>query len=160
MILSQKTSTLVLQTGHEINEIENTGFSTAQPTIFVGNLGNNRFIIQVTTKSIRLLQSTRLIQNVPIEVGSPVVQVSLCDPYVCIKVLNGQVITLALRETRGTPRLAINKNTISSVRKASDMKNVRSHNILPFPRAPEWFQFVRIKIFLGFSPPSGKMFVT
>lgn len=115
MILSQKSSTLILQTGQEINEIENTGFATSQATIFVGNLGNNRFIIQVTTKSIRLLQSTRLIQNVPIEVGSPVVQVSLCDPYVCLRVLNGQVITLALRETKGTPRLAINKNTISSV---------------------------------------------
>ena len=76
MILSQRTSTLVLQTGVEINEIENTGFSCNQPTIFVGNLGQNRFIIQVTTRNVRLLQGTRLIQNVPIDVGSPVVQVS------------------------------------------------------------------------------------
>lgn len=78
MILSQRTSTLVLQTGDEINEIENTGFSCNQPTIFVGNLGQNRFIIQVTTRNVRLLQGTRLIQNVPIDVGSPVVQVNLC----------------------------------------------------------------------------------
>lgn len=103
-----------MQTGDEINEIENTGFSCNQPTIFVGNLGNNRFIIQVTTRNVRLLQGIRLIQNVPIDVGSPVVQVSLADPYVCIRLLSGQVITLALRETKGTPRLAINKNTISS----------------------------------------------
>ncbi|XP_049318035.1 cleavage and polyadenylation specificity factor subunit 1 [Bactrocera dorsalis] len=115
MILSQRSSSLVLQTGDEINEIENTGFSCQQPTIFVGNLGQNRFIIQATTRNVRLLQGTRLIQNVPIDVGSPVVQVSTADPYVCLRVLNGQVITLALRETKGSPRLAINKNTISSV---------------------------------------------
>lgn len=115
MILSQRTSTLVLQTGEEINEIENTGFSCQQPTIFVGNLGQNRFIVQVTTRSVRLLQGKRLIQNVPIDEGSPVVQVSIADPYVCLRVLHGKVITLALRETKGTPRLAINKNTISSV---------------------------------------------
>ncbi|XP_017069032.1 cleavage and polyadenylation specificity factor subunit 1 [Drosophila eugracilis] len=114
MLLSQKNSTLVLQTGQEINEIENTGFTVNQPTIYVGNLGQQRFIVQVTTRHVRLLQGTRLIQNVPIDVGSPVVQVSIADPYVCLRVLNGQVITLALRETRGTPRLAINKHTISS----------------------------------------------
>uniref|UniRef100_A0A1A9V1N0 Cleavage and polyadenylation specificity factor subunit 1 n=1 Tax=Glossina austeni TaxID=7395 RepID=A0A1A9V1N0_GLOAU len=114
MILSQRSSTLVLQTGEEINEIENTGFSCQQPTIFVGNLGQNRFIVQVTTRSVRLLQGRRLIQNVPIDEGGPVVQVSIIDPYVCLRVLHGKVITLALRETRGTPRLAINKNTISS----------------------------------------------
>ncbi|XP_023295562.2 cleavage and polyadenylation specificity factor subunit 1 [Lucilia cuprina] len=115
MILSQRTSTLVLQTGEEINEIENTGFCCTQPTIFVGNLGQNRFIVQVTTRSVRLLQGKRLIQNVPIDEGAPVVQVSIADPYVCLRVLHGKVITLALRETKGTPRLAINKNTISSI---------------------------------------------
>ncbi|XP_055372472.1 cleavage and polyadenylation specificity factor subunit 1 [Condylostylus longicornis] len=114
MILTQKNKTLVLQTGNEINEIEHTGFCTDLPTIYVGNLGNNRFIVQVTVKTIRLLQSTRLIQNIPLDVGSPITQVSLVDPYVCIRAENGQVITLALRETRGVPRLAINKNTVSS----------------------------------------------
>ncbi|XP_037944960.1 cleavage and polyadenylation specificity factor subunit 1 [Teleopsis dalmanni] len=114
MILSQKSSTLVLQTGEEINEIENTGFTCNQATIFVGNLGQNRFIIQVTSKNVRLLQGTRLIQNVPIDVGSHVVQVSISDPYVCLRLANGQVMTLALRETKNTPRLAINKSTISN----------------------------------------------
>lgn len=115
MILTQRSSTLVLQTGEEINEIENTGFCCSQPTIFVGNLGQNRFIVQVTTRSVRLLQGKRLIQNVPIDEGTPVVQVSIADPYVCLKVQHGKVITLALRETKGSPRLAINKNTISSI---------------------------------------------
>jgi cleavage and polyadenylation specificity factor subunit 1 len=113
MILSQPTSSMVLQTGEEINEIEKTGFATNLPTIFVGNVGVNRFIIQVTVKSIRLLQGIRLIQNIPIDLGYPLTTVSVSDPYVAIRAANGQVITLALREAKGAPRLAVNKNTIA-----------------------------------------------
>ncbi|XP_052872855.1 cleavage and polyadenylation specificity factor subunit 1 [Anopheles cruzii] len=113
MILSQEAGTMVLQTGDEINEIENTGFATTVPTIHVGNIGSNRFIVQVTTKSIRLLQGTRLLQNIPIDLGCPLASVSIVDPYVCVRSSEGRVITLALREGKGTPRLAVNKNTIS-----------------------------------------------
>ena len=115
MVLSQESATMVLQTGEEINEIENTGFSNTQRTVHVGNLGNNRYIAQVLTKSIRLLQGTRLVQNIQIDIDSPLELVSICDPYVCVRAESGQVITLALRETKGAPRLAVNKNTISSV---------------------------------------------
>lgn len=114
IILSQHKATMVLQTGDEINEIENTGFANNQSTIYVGNLGNNRYIAQILSNSIRLLQGTRLIQNIQIDIDSPFVMVSFCDPYVCIKTESGQVITLALREIKNTPRLAVNKNTISS----------------------------------------------
>ncbi|XP_053680866.1 cleavage and polyadenylation specificity factor subunit 1 isoform X1 [Anopheles nili] len=113
MILSQESGTMVLQTGEEINEIENTGFATMVPTIHVGNIGSNRFIVQVTTESIRLLQGTRLLQNIPIDLGCPLASVSIVDPYVCVRSSQGRVITLALREGKGTPRLAVNKNTIS-----------------------------------------------
>lgn len=115
MVLSQAATTMVLQTGEEINEIENTGFCVTETTIHVGNIGNNRFIVQVLPRSMRLLQGMRLLQNIQIDIDSPFVQVSICDPYICAQTANGSVITLALRETRGSPRLAINKNTISSV---------------------------------------------
>lgn len=73
---------------------------------------------------MRLLQGTRLLQNVQIDIASPFVQVSICDPYICAQTAHGQVITLALRETRGSPRLAINKNTISSVSESKRRKIV------------------------------------
>lgn len=113
MILTQENSTMVLQTGQEINEIQNTGFTCNLPTIYVGNVGQNRFIVQVTTKSVRLLQGIRIIQNIPIDVGHPITTVSIADPYVCLRSENGQVITLALRDTKGMSRLAVNKNTIN-----------------------------------------------
>lgn len=105
----------VLQTGDEINEIENTGFCNSQSTIFVGNLGNNRYIAQVLSNSIRLLQGTRLLQNIQVDSESKLVSVSVCDPYICVKTEAGKVITLALRETKGAPRLGSNKHTISDV---------------------------------------------
>lgn len=37
----------VLQTGREINELDQSGFSTQGPTVFSGNLGNNKYILQV-----------------------------------------------------------------------------------------------------------------
>ena len=40
LILSKSDSTMVLQTGEEINELANSGFYTDGPTVFCGNLGN------------------------------------------------------------------------------------------------------------------------
>lgn len=105
----------MLQTGDEINEIENTGFCNSQSTIFVGNLGNNRYIAQVLSNSIRLLKGTTLLQNIQVDSDSRLVLVSVCDPYICVKTEAGRVLTLALRETKGAPRLGNNKHTISDV---------------------------------------------
>lgn len=46
----------VLQTGQEINEVDQSGFSTQGSTVFAGNLGANRYIVQVTQMGVRLLQ--------------------------------------------------------------------------------------------------------
>lgn len=104
-----------MQTGEEINEIENTGFCNTSRTVHVGNIGNNRFIAQILSDSIRLIQGTRLVQYIQLDITSPIVEVSITDPYICSLTASGQVITLALRDTRGGSRLAINKNTISNV---------------------------------------------
>lgn len=105
----------ILQTGAEINDINNTGFCCNQTTIHVGNIGNDRYIVQVLSRSIRLLQGARLLHNIQVDCDSPIVQVSICDPYVCAQTQSGAVITWVLRETKGMPRLAMNKNAISSV---------------------------------------------
>lgn len=113
MVLAQGDQTMVLQTGDEINEIENTGFCASHQTIYVGNVGHNRYIVQVLSNSIRLLQGTRLLQNIQVDNDSQLVLASICDPYVCVKTEAGKVLTLALRETKGVPRLGNNKHTIS-----------------------------------------------
>lgn len=123
MILTQRTSTMVLRTGDEISDIHNTGFACNTPTIHVGNLGSNRFIVQVTSKSIRLIQGTRLVQNIPIDLGYPLTNVSIADPYICVRASNGQIVTLALRENkeRGLQLLYMNRHRISGTAVAISM---------------------------------------
>lgn len=115
MILTQRSSSMVLRTGDEISDIHNTGFACNTPTIFVGNLGSNRYIVQVTSKSIRLIQGTRLVQNIPIDLGYPLTNVSIADPYICVRASNGQIVTLALRDNKeySFQRLYMNRNRIS-----------------------------------------------
>lgn len=115
MILSHDTTTMILKTGSEINEIDDTGFQTRAPTVFAGNLGNCKYIVQVTTRSIRLLQGSKLLQNIPLDLGCSVIQACISDPYLCILSEQGQVITLALRDVRGNARLVNNKNSIGAV---------------------------------------------
>ena len=47
LLLSRPDATMVLQTGEAINELDRSGFQTAERTVLAGNLGERRFILQV-----------------------------------------------------------------------------------------------------------------
>ena len=36
-------------------ELDHSGFSTQGPTVYAGNIGNNKYIIQVSAMGVRLL---------------------------------------------------------------------------------------------------------
>ncbi|XP_012280373.1 cleavage and polyadenylation specificity factor subunit 1 isoform X2 [Orussus abietinus] len=107
LILSHEDSTMILETGQEINEVDQSGFSTQGTTVFAGNLGANRYIIQVTQMGVRLMQGIDQIQHIPMDLGCPIVHASCADPYVAILTEDGQVMLLTLREGRGTARLHV-----------------------------------------------------
>lgn len=46
----------ILQTGQEIMELDTSGFATQGPTVYSGNIGENRYIVQVSPLGIRLLE--------------------------------------------------------------------------------------------------------
>ncbi|XP_061384693.1 cleavage and polyadenylation specificity factor subunit 1 [Danaus plexippus] len=98
LILTQEDSSMILQTGQEINEVDNSGFMTSAPTVFAGNLGNNRFMVQVTTTAIRLVRNGVLVQSITLEWTAR----SACtaDPYLCVVSTCGRALVLALRELR------------------------------------------------------------
>uniref|UniRef100_A0A8C1TTG8 Cleavage and polyadenylation specificity factor subunit 1 n=1 Tax=Cyprinus carpio TaxID=7962 RepID=A0A8C1TTG8_CYPCA len=56
LILSREDSTMILQTGQEIMELDTSGFATQGPTVYAGNIGDNKYIIQVSPMGIRLLE--------------------------------------------------------------------------------------------------------
>ena len=94
-----------MQTGQEINEVEQSGFSTQGTTVFAGNLGGNRYIVQVTQMGVRLMQGIEQIQHMPMDLGCAIIHASCADPYVALLTEDGQVMLLTLREGRGAPRL-------------------------------------------------------
>lgn len=107
----------ILQTGQEINELDHSGFSTQAPTIFAGNVGNNRFIVQVSQMGVRLLHGSRQVQHIPLDSSSSVVWASIADPYVVIMSAEGLVIQLMLRiDDFGTgARLAVSRPQLAQV---------------------------------------------
>ncbi|XP_060568895.1 cleavage and polyadenylation specificity factor subunit 1-like [Ruditapes philippinarum] len=84
LILSRPDSSMILQTGQEIQELDHSGFSTQTATIYAGNVGEGRYILQVSSGGIRLLDGVQQLQHIPIEMGTPIVQCTVADPYILI----------------------------------------------------------------------------
>lgn len=97
MILTNSDSTLILQTGQEINELDSSGFATREHTVFVCNM--NKYVIQVLSYSVRLLKGSEQLQNVPLEFGSPIIHGSSSYPYAVLLTSDGQVIVLTVKST-------------------------------------------------------------
>lgn len=73
-----------------------------------------QFFIQFAFKIIFRIGATQL-QHVPLDLGSQIVHASSADPYISILAADGQVITMMLRDTRGTARLVVSKSTLANV---------------------------------------------
>lgn len=44
-------------------ELDTSGFATQGPTVFAGNIGDNKYIIQVSPMGIRLLEGGKMMQT-------------------------------------------------------------------------------------------------
>ena len=118
LILNQEDSTIVFQIGQEINELDQSGFITQSSTVFTGNLGDNRYILQVCAHSVRLLDGTHELQHFPLDLGSPISYTSLADPYSVLMTTNGQIVLLRLKidPLKGSARLIVIKPDLSSAK--------------------------------------------
>ncbi|KAL3859426.1 hypothetical protein ACJMK2_009649 [Sinanodonta woodiana] len=116
LILSRADSSMILQTGQEIMELDHSGFSTQTPTIFAGNIGDGKFIVQVSPRGVRLLEGVQQLQHIPIDIGSPIVHCSVADPYILLLGDEGHVMMMTLRpEGLGaTSRLVVSKPQVTS----------------------------------------------
>uniref|UniRef100_A0A3B3BY53 Cleavage and polyadenylation specific factor 1 n=1 Tax=Oryzias melastigma TaxID=30732 RepID=A0A3B3BY53_ORYME len=117
LILSREDSTMILQTGQEIMELDTSGFATQGPTVFAGNIGDNQYIIQVSPMGLRLLEGVKQLHFIPVDLGSPIVHCSVADPYVIIMTAEGVVTMFVLKSDTymgKTHRLALQKPQIST----------------------------------------------
>ncbi|EMP27195.1 Cleavage and polyadenylation specificity factor subunit 1 [Chelonia mydas] len=116
LILSREDSTMILQTGQEIMELDTSGFATQGPTVFAGNIGENRYIVHVPHPEPGQLGPSAVAVNqlhfIPVDLGSPIVHCAVADPYVVIMSAEGQVTMFVLKsDTYGgrTHRLTLQK---------------------------------------------------
>uniref|UniRef100_A0A8C9VXG7 Cleavage and polyadenylation specificity factor subunit 1 n=1 Tax=Scleropages formosus TaxID=113540 RepID=A0A8C9VXG7_SCLFO len=82
------------------------------PTVFAGNIGDNKYIIQVSPMGIRLLEGVTQLHFIPVDLGSPIVQCAVADPYVIIMTAEGVVTMFVLKcdtYMGKTHRLALQK---------------------------------------------------
>ncbi|XP_061615822.1 cleavage and polyadenylation specificity factor subunit 1 [Phyllopteryx taeniolatus] len=117
LILSREDSTMILQTGQEIMELDTSGFATQGTTVFAGNIGDNKYIIQVSPMGIRLLEGVTQLHFIPVDLGTPIVYCSVADPYVVIMTADGQVTMFVLKTDSymgKTQRLSLRKPQIST----------------------------------------------
>ncbi|KAM9494818.1 cleavage and polyadenylation specificity factor subunit 1 isoform 2-T2 [Clarias gariepinus] len=112
LILSREDSTMILQTGQEIMELDTSGFATQGPTVYAGNIGDNKYIVQVSPMGIRLLQGVTQLHFIPVDLGSPIIHCSVADPYIVILTAEGVVSMFVLKIDSymgKTHRLALHK---------------------------------------------------
>ena len=47
--------------GQEIMELDQSGFDTQSPTLYAGNIGDDKYIIQITKLDIRLMEGSKCV---------------------------------------------------------------------------------------------------
>jgi len=103
LILSRGDSSMVLQTGQEIMELDTSGFCTTQATIAAGNVGGNKYVVQVVSGGVYLLDGVEQLQHVPIEMSGGIQDCEIVDPYVVLLGEDGSMAMLTLVAGSGEP---------------------------------------------------------
>jgi cleavage and polyadenylation specificity factor subunit 1 len=79
--------------------MDQSGFNVISPTILAANLGNNRFIVQVCPKSVRLLDAAAtVLQELIMDSDFLITSASVSDPYVVVLTENGRIGLLTFVE--------------------------------------------------------------
>jgi cleavage and polyadenylation specificity factor subunit 1 len=97
VFLSKDDKTMVLACSSDgFKPVENGGFQSEGETVFVGNMGGGRLILQVYSGGARLLKGTAQVQHIPIEDPLEVVGCSGTDRYALLLLNNGSTLLLTL----------------------------------------------------------------
>ncbi|XP_044171683.1 cleavage and polyadenylation specificity factor subunit 1-like [Acropora muricata] len=114
LLLSREDSSMVLKTEQEIMELDHSGFTSQYPTVFAGNLGNGRYILQVTPQGVRLLEGVTQLYHIPLDAGlSSIVWCSLCDPYAVMMTTDGSLLLLEFTMEDSEPKVKISRPQLS-----------------------------------------------
>lgn len=91
LLLSRQDSTMVLQTGQEITELDSSGFATQVPTVFAGNMCQGKYIVQVTCTDIRLLKGVKQLCRLALDMGGGVRSCDLTGRLAVVLLVSGSL---------------------------------------------------------------------
>jgi len=102
LFLSKLDSTMILQMANEITELdrESTRFCTKLPTVYCGNLDNNKYILQITLNSLLIFSDSNGSSDAQLEftydllpkLDSKIKFATTCDPYIVILTHKGTLL--------------------------------------------------------------------
>ncbi|XP_066019502.1 cleavage and polyadenylation specificity factor subunit 1-like [Pocillopora verrucosa] len=114
LLLSREDSSMVLKTEQEIMELDHSGFTSQYPTVFAGNLGNGKYILQVTPQGVSLLEGVTQLYHISLDAGlSSIVWCSLSDPYAVMMTADGSIILLEFTLEGTEPKVKISRPQIN-----------------------------------------------
>ncbi|KAJ3275698.1 Cleavage and polyadenylation specificity factor subunit 1 [Borealophlyctis nickersoniae] len=107
LIMSKENGTMILETGEELQEVEETEFYREAPTVAVGTVLNETAIVQVHPNGILLLDNNGIkMQELPIgEQDRWVVSCNVLDPYVLLLMNIGEVMLFVVEEETRTLKM-------------------------------------------------------
>lgn len=103
LVISRGSSTMILELGRELQELEKSQFYTTGPTIYAGSLLNQERIIQVYASGIRLLDADcNMVQEVPLDKALLITACSVAGDFVLLQLSNDTVSLLKIDEKQQT----------------------------------------------------------
>lgn len=92
LIISLESRTMVLETADLLGEVtESVDYYVQGCTISAGNLFGRRRVVQVYARGARILDGAFMTQDLPISESSTVLSVSIADPYVLLRMSDGNI---------------------------------------------------------------------
>ncbi|KAJ3215584.1 Cleavage and polyadenylation specificity factor subunit 1 [Dinochytrium kinnereticum] len=98
LVMSEEYKTTVLQTGEELQEVQDTDFYSSGTTVTAASILGNRFVIQVHPNGASL-KAGKKVQDSPIGNHDQwIVSSSVLDPYIILLMNDGDMILLRVDE--------------------------------------------------------------
>ncbi|KAJ3110285.1 Cleavage and polyadenylation specificity factor subunit 1 [Phlyctochytrium bullatum] len=98
LIMSEEYKTTILQTGEELQEVQDTDFYSAGPTVTAASVFGNRFVVQVQPNGVLIINSAgKKVQDIPIGNNDEwIISSSVQDPYIVLLLNDGTLMLLKI----------------------------------------------------------------
>uniref|UniRef100_A0A158P6D2 CPSF_A domain-containing protein n=1 Tax=Angiostrongylus cantonensis TaxID=6313 RepID=A0A158P6D2_ANGCA len=96
LIVSRTRSSLILELGDDMVELEEPLFLSDEPTVAAGELADGGLAVQVTSLRVALVAEEKQLQQIDLDSNFPVVAASIVDPYVALLTQNGRLMLFHL----------------------------------------------------------------